>query len=239
MQTWTMASGLKVVGRVVDYARKDVTIQQRRGKTYVNDRLFDNLPQVYQRMLPKLVAHFEKTQIDDKRGLDSWVMKLRGEPRTFTCEGVMLELENRDEYGVPFFFFSEADLKVLQPGWQRWVAAPDGPAQPGAAKFSPATASEGIPARSPGSTADCHAAITDAGCRRWRRGFVASADVSAARRAVLRWRSSCRRDSRAAGRGGPRNPGSWPGRSAKEAMRLQSGLCGIGPIRQHSIQSRY
>ena len=123
MQTWTMVSGLKVIGRVVDYARKGVTIQQRRGKTYVNDRLFDNLPQVYQRMLPQLVAHFEKTQIDDKRGLDSWVMKLRGEPRTFTCEGVMLELENRDEYGVPFFFFSEADLKVLQPGWQRWVAA--------------------------------------------------------------------------------------------------------------------
>ena len=103
--------------------RKDVTIQQRRGKTYVNDRLFDNLPEVYQRMLPKLVAHFEKTQIDDKRGFDSWVMKLRGEPRTFTCEGVMLELENGDEYGVPFFFFSEDDLKILQPGWQRWLAA--------------------------------------------------------------------------------------------------------------------
>jgi len=123
MQTWTMMSGLKVVGRVVDYTRKDVTIQQRRGKTYVNDRLFDNLPEVYQRMLPKLVAHFEKTQIDDKRGFDSWVMKLRGEPRTFTCEGVMLELENGDEYGVPFFLFSKEDLGIIWPGWQRWRAA--------------------------------------------------------------------------------------------------------------------
>jgi hypothetical protein len=123
MQTWTMASGLKVVGRVVDYARKDVTVQQRRGKTYVNDRLFDNLPEVYRKMLPKLVAHFEKTPIDDKRGLDAWAMKLRGEPRTFTCEGVMLELENGDQYGVPFFFFSNDDLKVLQPGWQRWLAS--------------------------------------------------------------------------------------------------------------------
>jgi hypothetical protein len=123
MQTWTMASGLKVVGRVVDYARKDVTIQQRRGKTYVNDRLFTNLPEVYQKMMPKLVAHFEKTPIDDKRELDAWVMKLRGEPRTFTCEGVMLELENGDEYGVPFFFFSNDDLDMLQPGWQRWLAA--------------------------------------------------------------------------------------------------------------------
>jgi hypothetical protein len=123
MQTWTMASGLKAVGRVVDYARKDFTIQQRRGKLYVNDRLYDNLPAVYQKMLPKIVAHFEKAPIDDKRGLDSWVMKLRGEPRTFTCEGVMLELENGDEYGVPFFFFSADDLKVLQPGWKRWLAA--------------------------------------------------------------------------------------------------------------------
>jgi hypothetical protein len=123
VQTWTMASEFKVVGRIVDYARKDITIQQRRGKTYVNDRVFGNLPEVYQKMLPKLVSHFEKTPIEDKRGFDTWVMKLRGQPRTFTCEGVMLELDNGDEYGVPFFFFSNDDQKILQPGWQRWLAA--------------------------------------------------------------------------------------------------------------------
>ena len=123
LQTWTLASGLKIVGRVVDYARKDVTIQQRRGRTYVNDRLFTNLPEVYQRMLPKIVAHFEKTDIDGRQGFDSWVMKLRGEPRTFTCEGVKMELENGDEYGIPFFLFAEKDRQMLQPGWQRWLAA--------------------------------------------------------------------------------------------------------------------
>lgn len=123
VQTWTLASGLKVVGRVVDYGRKGVTIQQRRGKTYVNDRLFDNLPEVYQRMLPKVVAHFEKTETDDRRGFDLWAMRLRGESRTFTCEGVVLALENGDEYGVPFFLFSEADQKILRPGWERWLAA--------------------------------------------------------------------------------------------------------------------
>jgi hypothetical protein len=123
MQTWTMASGLKVVGRVTDYARRDVTIQRRSGRTYVNDRRFDNLPEVYQKMLPKLVAHFEKAPIDDKRALDAWAAKLRGESRTFTCEGVLLELENGDMYGVPFFFFSKDDLAVLQPGWQRWLAS--------------------------------------------------------------------------------------------------------------------
>jgi len=36
---------------------------------------------------------------------------------------VMLELENGDEYGVPFFLFGEGDLAVLARGWDRWVAA--------------------------------------------------------------------------------------------------------------------
>lgn len=123
MQTWTMASGLKVVGRVVDYGRRDVTIQRRHGAIYVNDRRFDNLPKVWQKILPKVVSHFEKTPIDDKPALDSWMRELQGEQRTYTCEGVMLQLEDGDEYGVPFFFFAKQDLAVLQPGWARWLAA--------------------------------------------------------------------------------------------------------------------
>ncbi len=123
MQTWSMASGLKVIGKVVDYGRRDITVQRRRGKTYVNERLLDNLPEVYQRMLPKIVSHFENTEVEGMPEFNSWVMRLRGEPRTFTCEGVILELENGDEYGVPFFLFSEDDLKILTPGWERWLAA--------------------------------------------------------------------------------------------------------------------
>ena len=38
-QTWTMKNGMTVIGRVVDYVRKNVTIQRRRGKVYVNDQL--------------------------------------------------------------------------------------------------------------------------------------------------------------------------------------------------------
>lgn len=122
-QTWTMASGLKVPGKVVDYARRDIAVQQRRGKTYVNDRPFENLPEVYQKIVLKIVAHWEKTEMADKRALDAWAMKLRGEARTFTCEGVILALENGDEYGIPFFCFSEDDRKILQPGWERWLKA--------------------------------------------------------------------------------------------------------------------
>ena len=46
-----------------------------------------------------------------------------GQPRKSTCEEVLVELENGDEHGVPFFFFSEQDLQVLRPGWERWLAA--------------------------------------------------------------------------------------------------------------------
>jgi hypothetical protein len=123
MQTWTMASGLKVVGRIVDYGKRDITIQRRYGKVYVNDRGYNNLPEVYQKMLPKIVSHFENVPLEDKRAFESWAAKLRGEPRTYHCEGVLLELENGDMYGVPFFFFSDEDLKVLKPGWDRWLAA--------------------------------------------------------------------------------------------------------------------
>jgi hypothetical protein len=123
MQTWTLASGLKVIGRVVDYGTRNVTIQRRLGKLYVNDRAFDNLPEIYRKMVPKIVAYFENAKIDDKQSLDAWAAKLRGEPRTFTCEGVLLELENGDAYGVPFFFFSKDDQNILRPGWDRWLAA--------------------------------------------------------------------------------------------------------------------
>jgi len=41
--------------------------------TDVNDKLFDNLDGVYQQMVPKIVSHFEMTEIDGKKGLDAWI----------------------------------------------------------------------------------------------------------------------------------------------------------------------
>jgi hypothetical protein len=129
LQTWTMQSGLKVVGRVVDYVRRDLTVQRRRGKVYANDKTFDNLPEVYQRMLPKIVAHFEENVQPDKAGLEAWLRSQKGKPRKYTLEGVLMELENGDEYGIPFFFFSADDLKVLQPGWDAWLKVHEDPEQ--------------------------------------------------------------------------------------------------------------
>ena len=92
MQTWTMASGMKVVGRVVDYGRKQVTIQRQDGKIFVNDRPFDNLPEVYQMMIPKIVAFFEHLQRDDRQALEDWAVRQRGQAATFNCEGVLFEI---------------------------------------------------------------------------------------------------------------------------------------------------
>ncbi|MEX2187567.1 MAG: SHD1 domain-containing protein [Pirellulales bacterium] len=122
-QTWTMKSGLKVNARAVDYGRRDVTIQRRRSKVYVNDRLFDNLSGVQQTIVLRIVSHFENTPIESRKEIEQWILKLKGAAKTYTCDGVMLELPSGDEYGVPFFLFSDDDLKVLEPGWKQWLAA--------------------------------------------------------------------------------------------------------------------
>jgi hypothetical protein len=122
-QVWTMRSGLKVIGKIVDYARREVTVHRRRGKIYVNDRQLENLPAVYQQMLPKVVSYLENIELKDQKDFEKWVLDQKGKPRTFTLDGVLLELENGDEYLVPFFFFSVEDRELLEPGWHRWLAA--------------------------------------------------------------------------------------------------------------------
>jgi hypothetical protein len=122
-QTWTMRNGQKVVARVVDYARKKIVIQRRRGTVYVNDRAYQNVPDIYRKILPRVVGYFEKQKLETPEDLEKWVATLGGQSREYNVEGVLVVLENGDEVGVPFFFFSDEDLKVLKPGWDAWVAA--------------------------------------------------------------------------------------------------------------------
>jgi hypothetical protein len=123
MQTWALRDGTKLVGRVVDYARRDLTLQRRRGRIYVNDRPMANLPEFYQLLIPKIVAQVENLQRADAASLEAWLVRQRGEPRTLHLEGVVLETENGDEYGVPFALFSDEELKLLNPGWEEWLTA--------------------------------------------------------------------------------------------------------------------
>ncbi len=120
---WEMRNGLKVIGKVVDYMRRDVTFRMFRGTIYVNDHKFENLPEVYQKIAPLVAAHYTGRDITDRAGLFDWLKRVKGAPQTFTTEGVLLELPNGNHYAVPFFLFSDKALQSLKPGWDRWVAS--------------------------------------------------------------------------------------------------------------------
>jgi hypothetical protein len=123
-RTFTMKSGLKVLGTVVEYGERELKIQRYlRGKVYVNDRDFENLPAIYKAMVPEIVAHLENIKIDGEEGLHAWLKQQPAKPRNYTCQGVILQLENGDRYGVPFFLFSDADRVTLENGWKRHQAA--------------------------------------------------------------------------------------------------------------------
>ena len=121
-QKWTLKNGLTINGKVVDFADRDVTFDRRRNRIFVNDRLMNNLPEFYQQIMPQIVAHEGKIARADGRELRRWLIK-NDEPQTFHVQGVVIEDESGDEYAVPFFLFSDADLKLLQPGWEKWLEA--------------------------------------------------------------------------------------------------------------------
>jgi hypothetical protein len=122
-QTWTLTSGLQIKARIVDYAERDLTIQRRRGRIYVNDRVLDNLPDAYQQVVQQTVAHFAQLRQHDRRSIETWLVRQRGQPQTFRVPGVVVESESGDEYLLPFALLSDDDQRVLRPGFDQWQAA--------------------------------------------------------------------------------------------------------------------
>ncbi len=122
-QTWTMKDGYRLVGKIVDYSKSTVTLQRRRGKSWVNDRQYSSLPPVYQAILRKSLEHLEGLEDVDDRKVDTWMVKQKGLPREFEIEGVVIELKDGNEYIVPFFLFSDQSLAILKGGWDEWLAA--------------------------------------------------------------------------------------------------------------------
>ena len=121
--TLKLADGTTVAGRIVDFAQRDLTVVRRRGNFYVNDRRIDNLPPFYQQLLPQVIAHFETLRSPDLSGLEQWLVRQRGRPRTFHVEGVLVELENGDLHTVPFFLLPENERQLWQRYWSNWQAA--------------------------------------------------------------------------------------------------------------------
>ena len=121
--TLVLQDGTKIVGRIIDFAQRDLSLHRRRGNFYVNDRNLDNLPKFYQQILPHVVAHFETLPTVDRRGLEAWITRQRGRARALQVEGVLIELENGDLVAVPFFLLPENDRKLWQGYWKNWQTA--------------------------------------------------------------------------------------------------------------------
>jgi hypothetical protein len=122
-QAWTMKDGYRLIGRIVDYKRVNVTFQRRRGRSFVNDRQYSSLPDMYQLIIRKTLEHLTGIANMDDRKLEQWFVTTAGKPQTFEIEGVVIELKDGNEYTVPFFLFSDESLELLKGGWDEWNAA--------------------------------------------------------------------------------------------------------------------
>lgn len=125
---WELRNGKTLYGEVVEHGRRLVEIRKRGSTIYVNDRSFKNLPEFYQTLLPEIVNHFEKIKrpedkIEDFKQLGKWLAKQKSRSKSYTVEGVLMETNDGDLYGVPFFMFNESDLVSLKSGWGEWLKA--------------------------------------------------------------------------------------------------------------------
>src|SRR5690606_10813999 len=96
-QKWSLQNGQTIEGKVVDFADRELTIERRRGRIFVNDRLINNLPEFYRQLVPQIVAHQEKLPRADGRALRNWLIE-RGEgPQSVRVQGVVIEDASGDE----------------------------------------------------------------------------------------------------------------------------------------------
>ncbi|MEM9365198.1 MAG: SHD1 domain-containing protein [Planctomycetota bacterium] len=122
MQTWTSKDGLKIRGRVLAFGRKETTLARSRAKVTIDGTKFGDFDDLHQRLFLRVLSELESRKIENELELNTWALTtLAGKPKTYTLEGVLMQLESGDQIPVPFFLFSEEDLQVLQPGWQAWL----------------------------------------------------------------------------------------------------------------------
>lgn len=130
VQEWHLENGVTIKGAVVEYGSRIVELRKRRGKIYVNDKPFLNLPKLYQQLIPELVSKIDNIDTSKKSEKNHWKKKLSVLPKKYQAEGVMLEVENGDLYTIPLFMFTSQDRKILEPGLKSWMEShPDAHAE--------------------------------------------------------------------------------------------------------------
>jgi hypothetical protein len=122
VQAWTSRDGLRFRGRVTGYGSKVVVVSYVAGAVRVNNKPIHEIDEIYQKMIPKIVAEFDDESVTDEASLRLWARRLRGKEKSFTVDGVMMRLENREEIAIPLFLFSDKERTVLEEGWDTWKA---------------------------------------------------------------------------------------------------------------------
>lgn len=122
MQTWKSRDGLQFRGRVTGYGSREVVLSYVSGTIRVNNKPIHEIDQIYQKMIPLIVAEFDDDSVTDEKSLRLWARKLRGKQTAFTVDGVRMRLENHEEIAIPLFLFSDEERTVLEQGWDTWKA---------------------------------------------------------------------------------------------------------------------
>ncbi len=121
--TWTSQAGWQIRGRVLAYGRKDLVIDRKSGVVTINGKAFSSLGALQKKLVLAVLSKLEGKAIENEADVRALTGSSKGQPKQYTLDGVMLELESKDQVSVPFFMFSEKDLEHLQSGWEAWLAA--------------------------------------------------------------------------------------------------------------------
>ncbi|MFG0264484.1 MAG: SHD1 domain-containing protein [Rhodopirellula sp. JB055] len=120
MHTWTSREGLKIRARILAYGKKEYTLDRKLGAVTINGKAFSTFDPLHQKLILRVLSVLEDTSLEKESNLNQFVASFKGQPKSYTLEGVLMELASGDQIAVPFFMFSEKDLEVLQAGWENW-----------------------------------------------------------------------------------------------------------------------
>ncbi len=144
---WRLLDGTKLIGQARDFSHQKLVVQRRQGGMWVNGKPFKALTELQQYMVLKTIEHFDGTPLPDAAALNNWGAKQRGQPRQFSSEAVLLELQDSQQATVPFFLFGLDDQQYLRPGWEALAGrrAESGKRGPNLHRPRPACAATGGP----------------------------------------------------------------------------------------------
>lgn len=121
LKPWHLSNGLIIHGAVIDFVHRDLAVERRRGRAYVNDRPFQALPAAYRDIVKLLAGNKAGHKIASEAEFRLWIREAKGETIQLRCDGVLLELESGDLYPFPFESFKASDAAVLRAGWKDWI----------------------------------------------------------------------------------------------------------------------